>query len=275
MRLPAAFSIHGLWRCSFFGQFSTLTDFPADNVQLEYTVQLPDHWFHRSPDSALSHKCFVSEQQVAHINLPFSINVFVPDECRDETKKQMSQSDDHQEEKDDGKSSEQEETGATDGADVESVVGISWPRVCVRVFGMQTLAQRVLLGTGSASLPHEPGHHVLTIPTFAPAFRTHAHRLSHLFLGFAAEKEETEERGVESQQEERETSGRVRLEVQCVARSEASVERRARQRQLLSASIEQVVAAFERAKLEMMDLRSRVMLNQQDYNNVTIQRTCL
>lgn len=283
MRLSEpVFLVDGLWRCSFFGEFLTLSGFHEENLQLEFTIQLPDRWFHRNlhpPASAISQKCFVNDQSVAHIGLPFSFHFLVTDERRDKNEKPVPV-DKTTEPKGDDRDSSPPATEKTEFPlmDKEPVAGgISWPRVCVRVFGIDGFGRRTMVGMGSTCMPQSAGHHMLSIPTCRTVSDSHGDRLSELFLGFVEDGEDDVDRDIVHPPDSRtETSGTVTVRVQCILRSEASVEQRKRERELLSASIEEVVAAFERAKLEMMELRQQVIREQKDYEKkMMVQRTFL
>lgn len=275
-----SFFIDGLWRFSVFGEFCTLSGFKQENLQFEYTIQHPDRWFqrnHHSQTSAISQKCRVNDQAVAHVCLPFSMDFLVADEPK-ESKKQAEPKSHDSNGDTENSSPENDALGMVDAPESgkQETAGISWPRLCVRVYGIDMLGRRTLSGIGSAALPQSAGPHVLTICTCRTVSDNHLDQLSEHFLGFVEDADdEEEERDIShSHAQVTESSGTVTVRVNCIRRSEASIEKRKRDRELLSASIEEVVAAFERAKLEMLELRQRVLKEQKEYD-VRILRTHL
>ena len=269
-----SFFVDGLWRLSVIGEFRTLSGFRQENLQFEYAVQQPDGWFQRNHNTqmaAVSQKCRVNDQCVAQVCLPFSMDFLVADESNDKKKQTIEKSDEP-----DGDTNREKDEHVADGVtNVRDSAGISWPRLCVRVYAIDQFGRRMLSGIGSASLPQSAGQHTVTICTCRSVSGNNMDQLSEHFLGFIEDDEDGEERDVvHTHPQVTETSGTVTVGLNCILRSAASIEKRKRDRELLSASIEEVVAAFEQAKLEMLEVRQRVLKEQRDYG-MMIQRTYL
>jgi hypothetical protein len=263
---------------SVFGEIISMTGFhEQDNLQLEYTIQNPDGWFHRHHQhdhfSRVSHMCRVNEDSVAHTCLPFSMDFLVSDDHVCDKKQEPAAGNTS-----DQKPDTNDQPNDSNPCDRSGGSGISWPRICVRVYKMDSFGRRFVSGIGSAVMPQAAGQHMLTISTCRTVSYNHLDQLSEHFLGYTDQDDDADdnERDVTHVYPQMTvTSGSVTIRMNVILRSEASIQQRKRDRQLLSASIEEVVAAFERAKLEMMEVRHRVIRQQQKDQKVSIQRTFL